>query len=83
MQFDCNYGSRIEARAVKTRDDDPRKMGLPFIVARFQRWPIQSQHIKVEGSNVEVRRVVDPERDYEFRQVEGWSSKGWYFRAES
>ncbi len=29
---DGNYGSRVEARIVETRDDEPREMGLLFIV---------------------------------------------------
>ncbi len=50
-----NYRSRVEAHIVETRDDEPRKMDLLFIVARFLRSPItdstyRTQMIECRGS---------------------------------
>ncbi len=57
LRIDGNYGSRVEARAVETRDDESIKMGLLFIVARCLRWPItdsvhRSRGIECRGLKV-------------------------------
>ncbi len=57
------YTSRVEAHIVETRDDEPRKMDLLFIVARCLRSPEIGAVFVIFKLSVDELRLVDTRAD--------------------
>ncbi len=56
-----------------TKDDEPRKMGMVFIVVRCPIIKVQllSQHIRVDALSAEVGRVATSKQNRETRRLRG------------